>query len=390
MNSRQRFLSAIQNHIPDRVPVTPDISNYIPARRTGLPFWDIYFHKKIELWEAYIEAADYFKMDMWIASCTGADLVLDDRVTASEEIFGWPERDAMIQRTTWRTPDGELSQEDICFRADPPTHRERMIKDINDDWPKMKWLLRPPHAIRTDRLAKIRSETHRRDQAFGVFVGYPGFHRWERCVEGSVQTLTYALLDQPAILDEWAELDMAFGTTVLEMLLQEDLDYLTFGGSGTLTLASPELARKYALPSIKLWTKMAKDAGVPTILHSCGRSRELVKMLAEETDLCCINPLEVPPMGDIDLGEVKRAHGAQLALMGNLHTTDVMLRGSAEEVYNAARDAILAAGENGGFVLSTGDQCPRETPDENIFALHDAVRDFGTYSQQSMGRSCVN
>ena len=66
---------------------------------------------------------------------------------------------------------------------------------------------------------------------------------------------------------------------------------------------------------------MAKQAGVPTMLHSCGKERVLVKWCAEETDLNCINPLEVPPMGDCDLAELKRAYGGRIALMGNLHTT---------------------------------------------------------------------
>ena len=116
------------------------------------------------------------------------------------------------------------------------------------------------------------------------------------------------------------------------------------------------------------------------MLHSCGKQRELIRWCAEETDLNCINPLEIPPMGDCDLAEVKQAHGHQLALMGNLHTTDVMLRGTPEDVARAARDAIDAAGDGGGFILSTGDQCGRDTPDENIHALVDVAKTYGKYT----------
>ena len=116
-------------------------------------------------------------------------------------------------------------------------------------------------------------------------------------------------------------------------------------------------------------TAMAKKAGVPTMLHSCGLERDLVAWCAEETDLDCINPLEVPPMGDCDLAELKRRYGDRIALMGNLHTTEVMLHGSPEDVMRASREAIEAAGAGGGFILSTGDQCGRDTPDENIRAM---------------------
>ena len=84
-------------------------------------------------------------------------------------------------------------------------------------------------------------------------------------------------------------------------------------------------------------------------------------------------------MGDCDLAEIKRLYGDRLALMGNLHTTDVMLRGTPEDVERAARQAIEDAAEGGGFILSTGDQCGRDTPDENIFRLIEAAKRYGRY-----------
>lgn len=380
MTSKERLLTAMRNEVPDRVPVTPDISNYIPVKRTGLPFWDVYFNGIVPLWRAYIDAAAYYRLDMWVGSCMHVPVVSDGMVEIEQVVSPAPSRDAMLRRTTWHTPDGDLTQEDICFRGEPPTHRERAVKDLAADWPKLRWLRREPVGLDTEKIEEIRVEASSRGQAFGLGVGYPGFQNWEGLVEGSIESLTYAFADDPRLLDEWADLDLARGTRTVELFLSTRPDYLGLGGSGTLTLASPELARRYALPAIKRWSAMAKEAGVPTVLHSCGRSRELVRMLAEETDVSCVNPLEVPPMGDVDLAEVKRAHGSRIALMGNLHTTDVMLRGTETQVYEAARDAILAAGRGGGFILSTGDQCAPGTPDENIFALHRAVEEFGVYA----------
>mgnify|MGYP006275776943 CR=1 FL=1 len=382
MTSKQRFLTAISGGVPDRVPVTPDISNYIPAKRTGLPFWEIYFKGTASLWKAYIEAAEFYRLDMWLASCTGAPLVWESgSVECEETLEERPDRDAMVRRTVWHTPDGDLTGTDICFRADPPTRTERPIKNVTEDWPKYRRLLTDPVSIDWDRWNEMRDAVHSRDQAFGVGYGYPGFQAWEGRVEGSVQTLTYAYADTPAILDEWYERELDRGTKAVRLILEAKPDYLGLGGSGTLTLASPELAMRYAIPAIARYSAMAKDAGVPTVLHSCGRSRALVDMLVEQTDVSCVNPLEVSPMGDVDLSEVKAARGGEIALMGNLHTTKVMLHGSEGDAYAAARDAILAAAPGGGFVLSTGDQCPRDTPDENLFALHRAVADYGRYAE---------
>jgi uroporphyrinogen decarboxylase len=65
--------------------------------------------------------------------------------------------------------------------------------------------------------------------------------------------------------------------------------------------------------------------------------------------------------------------------MGNLHTTDVMLFGSPEYVKQKSIEAMRDAGLGGGFILSTGDQCGRETPEENLFAMVEAAKKYGRY-----------
>jgi len=44
MTSRERLLTCLAGKVPDCVPVAPDFSNMIPARRTGKPFWDLYLY----------------------------------------------------------------------------------------------------------------------------------------------------------------------------------------------------------------------------------------------------------------------------------------------------------------------------------------------------------
>ena len=164
-----------------------------------------------------------------------------------------------------------------------------------------------------------------------------------------------------------------------EMAIDAGVESVLTGGSGSITLQSPELWRKLALPSLKKITKMCKEAGIICGIHSCGKEMYLIETCANETDLDYVNPLEIPAMGDCDLAECKERFGHRLALMGNLHTTSVMLQGSCEDVKRESIKAILAAGGQGGFVLSTGDQCGRDTPDGNIFAMVEAAREYGQY-----------
>ena len=87
----------------------------------------------------------------------------------------------------------------------------------------------------------------------------------------------------------------------------------------------------------------------------------------------------IAPMGDCDLAELKRLYGDKIILKGNLHTTEVMLRGSVDDVIAASKKAIDDAAEGGRFILSTGDQCGRDTPDENLHAMVETARTYGKY-----------
>lgn len=63
--SRERTLAAMRRQVPDHVPVIPDISNMVPCRLLGKPFWQIYLYEDPPLGDAYINAVKYFDMDGW-------------------------------------------------------------------------------------------------------------------------------------------------------------------------------------------------------------------------------------------------------------------------------------------------------------------------------------
>jgi uroporphyrinogen decarboxylase len=164
-----------------------------------------------------------------------------------------------------------------------------------------------------------------------------------------------------------------------EMSCDAKVESILTGGSGSITMQSPELWRKFSLPTLKAIGKLGREAGVITGIHSCGKETYLVKTVAEETQIDYVNPLEIPPMGDCELADLKAKYGSRVALMGNLHTTEVMLNGSRDRVRRESLQAMLDAGEGGGFVLSTGDQCGYHTPLENIFAMVETAKVWGAY-----------
>ena len=373
------MITAMRNQQPDMVPVAPDISNMIPCRLTGKPFWDIYLHNNPPLWKAYFDAVEYFQMDGWYLY-GGLDLKTagDDRTWKKEIVSQEAER--IVVRTTCSTPSGDLYQEETFSQDNPPTNTSKWIKDPARDIPIVLKHFYPKIVGYDDTEIKKRREYMGDKVAFGLGTNnLPGFHDLVWLFDADLEGISYAYADYPELMDELFCKQAEYVTREVEMALDNKPDFCMIGASGTWTLSTPSIFRKYTLPVLQRITRLAKEADIPSFLHSCGRERELAGICANETDLSCINPLEVTPMGDCDLAEVKRSLGHRLAMMGNLHTTELMLRGTPEMVEKAAIEAIEAAAAGGGFILSTGDQCGRDTPDENIRALVRVGRKYGKY-----------
>ena len=372
MTPKERMLAATRLEAADYVPVAPDTSNMIPCRLTGKPFWDIYLYQDPPLWKAYIDCCKHFGFDGWLPSA-GTYALQAPPSFDNERIV--VRNDEHIITRSFRNRNGRrvwAERVTVYYRDNPPTRgvlaskiglpdEPDMCEEITGvrEWPRGQELFDQVYAYMGD------------SGVVGGGVGLPSL--------GKEPEAVYEYYDHPARVRERLERQREAILQQAERVLDLGPDILMLGVSGYVTLHGPRIARELGLEALQGVTALSKRRGVPTHLHCCGYERDLVEMAAEESDLNLINPLEPPPMGDCDLAEIKRTFGAKIALMGNLHTTDVMLRGTPEQVEGAAKWCIDAAAEGGGYILSTGDQCGRDTPDENIRVLIDVARSYGWY-----------
>ena len=369
MTSKERMLCAMRNDQPDCVPVAPDISNMIPAKLTGKPFWDIYLYRNPALWEAYINAVKYFGFDGWLPVYSGG---LD--FAGENDYIVFESEENIITRRMEKTNGKEFWSPNIMvyYRGNPPAYvsaAKLNLPDAHTDYKAIPEELRPAF--------EDCIEIYNKAKDMMGDAGVVGLSAWIPMIGTDEQVYRYYDRDE-ALFGELSYIAEQ-GILQAEQYLEIKPDFLFMGYSGGLTLQTPAMFREIALPCVKKIAEMSKKANIVSQMHSCGRSRELVKILAEETDTSNINPLEVPPMGDCDLAEIKKSFGSKISLMGNLHTTEVMLHGSAELVGEKSKEAIDAAGADGGFILSTGDQCGRDTPHENIIAMINTARTYGKY-----------
>lgn len=373
--SRERLLAVLHGKVPDCVPVCPDISNMVPARLTGKPFWDVYVYKDPPLWKAHIDALKFFDIDGGFEVYDFGDLFGDANGRWEDQIVHRHDDGSFVTQML-DLDTGRWSRHVRVHTADNPPATNVLPSKIGlpekpQTWEKICGVKEWPTGLELWKL--VQEEMG--DQGI---VGMPS---------GASTLLVrdpeeiYAYYDDPRPFYERREQMLQRVRRRMETISQLEIkpDFLLCGASGSLVFQSPTIFRELALPVLKYVTELAYDMGIPTHVHSCGPERELVRMAAEETQLTIIDPLEIPPMGDCDLAELKRLYGSKITLKGNLHTTKVMLHGSVDDVVAASKRAIDDAASGGGFVLSTGDQCGRDTPDENLHAMVETARTYGRY-----------
>ena len=377
MTPRERLLAVLKGEIPDRVPVTPDFSNMIPCRLTGKPFWQIYLYKDPPQHQAYIECARHFNIDSLL---DGFYL----RFPEDDDPNARPTRNYIVHKTdtmlvTQRAYIDKKELEwlptvDVYYLADSPTGGVPPAKIGLPAIPSRYEPVEGVNPVECTPEELIRSQKLMGDQGL---IGIPLANT--NPLRSAEDVFNY--YDNPEKHEQWAQdrVDAVERRFKQLMTLPDKPDFFCVGGSGSLIFQTVEIFRQLAFPAVKRAIELAESVGIPTHVHSCGPEAELVKIMAEETSLTVIDPLEIPPMGNCVLADLKKKYGTKITLKGNLHTTDVMLRGTPDDVIRAACEAMRDGGEGGRFILSTGDQCGRDTPDENLRALLYAAEEYGVY-----------
>jgi len=376
MTSRERMLAAMAGGIPDRVPASPDINWMIPAKLRGRPFWEVYHDAQPPIWKAYNQAVRHFGIDGFSHHGTYRLPPHPECETVQEIVR--QDAEMRVVRETFRCPAGELVQETTFLHDEPPTTTRKWITDFVAQADFLPYLL-------FGDVAGISFETYTAarddlgdDGVVGLCLLLPTlFTPWREPVEAAFYDYFDHHARLAALIEQWTDHLEQVAHAIVASGLKPD--FVFFPNSGMVTLQSEAIMREFSLPALKRLTAIFRKAGILTSLHCCGKERAVVEAAASETDLDCIDPLEIPPMGDCDLAEIKARFGRRLALKGNLHTTEVMLRMDAAGVRREARKALDIAMPGGGFILATGDQCGRDTPEANIRALVEVCDAHGRY-----------
>ncbi|MGM0686303.1 MAG: uroporphyrinogen decarboxylase family protein, partial [Promethearchaeati archaeon] len=129
---------------------------------------------------------------------------------------------------------------------------------------------------------------------------------------------------------------------------------------------SPQYFEEYCSPYVRDMIESIQSAGAIATLHICGDTNRIIGNMCDTG----ANALSIDSA--VNLVQAKRVARNKSTLIGNVDTT-LLLRGTHQEVLNAANECLEAASKGGGFILSSGCDFPIETPPANLEALVQAA-----------------
>ena len=150
-------------------------------------------------------------------------------------------------------------------------------------------------------------------------------------------------------------------------------------GSQRGPLLGQGLFRRFVLPHLKRLINLGHDYGLKVMLHCCGGFAPLIPVMIE-AGLDGLHAVQ-PSCQGMDLATLKTTFGKKILFNGAIDSHHVLIRGTPEYVRAKTREVLTIMMPGGGYVAGAShDWILEETPLENVLAMFDAIRDFGSYA----------
>lgn len=139
-------------------------------------------------------------------------------------------------------------------------------------------------------------------------------------------------------------------------------------------LVSPDTYREFALQKEIEVVNAIHEHGGKYSVHICGDTTKIIKDMAKTN----ADVIEVD--WQVDMGDARRLFGENTILMGNIDPSDPLVFGTPEQVKAQAKD-IIEKTKGKRLFLSSGCAMGANTKPENMQAMVDSAKQYGTYEQ---------
>ena len=234
--------------------------------------------------------------------------------------------------------------------------------------------LRPADPARDGRLpllvqAVAIAARRSRDQ-FAVIGNFDQSPFSLACALRGINHLLTDIYDDPAFAQQLLEICTVSVIRYAKAMGAAGAHLLNTGDSPAM-LIGPEHYARFALPYEQMVFAELQPCGLPTTLHVCGNTTQLLGLLGKSQ----AHGLELDY--PVDLAAARKNLPAETVLIGNLDPVGSLWRASPATVAVSVQTLLAAAGQCGRFIFSTGCAVAPETPPENIHAMVQTARNYG-------------
>lgn len=149
--------------------------------------------------------------------------------------------------------------------------------------------------------------------------------------------------------------------------------FVFIGDDGTAQL-SPNLIAEFALQPLKKLADFAHSRGLKVMAHNCGKADHLLKYWIEDIGIDRYIGFSYLT----DKRKIKEIMGGKISIIGGIDTSKLH-DGKPEDVIEDVRRNLDVLKEVSGFVLMDGHNVAPGTPVENLNAVTEASRMYGTF-----------
>ena len=360
MKSKERILTALSHHEPDRVPLYIHGINEAPIIgigkhiTDGLPepkqFVEMTDAEKFKLMDTLFLIHEHYEIDGFTAFEIGNDVRIDDKHVQDEWGVVY-ELSPIGLPVAKHHPIQDLSDL-MKFKAPDPKEEYYLLFDLARDRLKdhaMFWMMR------------------------GSFV-----RSWRLC---GVENWMLKMFDSPEFVHDLAQKILDASMIRLERLAKAGLDVLIVEddiADKNFPLVSPDQFLEFINPYNRQLVQRGHELGLKVIRHSDGNLWPLMDILLD-TGYDGLNPLE--PQAGMDLKKVKDYCGERLCLLGNIDCVDLLPNGTPEQVESAVKQAIDDGGRGGGLIICSSNSLHPGVNPENCITMFETTKSYGVYKK---------
>ena len=228
-------------------------------------------------------------------------------------------------------------------------------------------------------------EPCRRFKDYCVVAGYPGtcdIINKTGMLRTMEQVLVDLVTDEPAglrLIDRRLEIQVKVMRRMLETA-RGGVDLVFIGedlGTQIGPLISLELFRRHIRPRLQRFVDLAKSFDLPVMIHSCGSSSWAFDDFLE-MGITVVDTLQ-PEAKDMAPADLKERFGDRMSFHGMISTAGPVAYGTVEDVVQNVRETLEVMKPGGGYALAPTHNLQSNSPTENVVAMYDAARKYGTY-----------